>query len=105
MSEKWKTKTLLHNPIQVFIGILFATNHFAKRIAIRKTWMQSSAIKASDVVVCFFCGSVDETIQILKGYENDIRFTTSSVTLMKHNLFLAHRKVIIIKFILRSFLT
>ncbi|GJV25257.1 hydroxyproline O-galactosyltransferase GALT2 [Tanacetum coccineum] len=54
MSEKWKTKPLPHNPIRVFIGILSATNHFAERMAIRKTWMQSSAIKASDVVVRFF---------------------------------------------------
>ncbi|GJR79141.1 hydroxyproline O-galactosyltransferase GALT2 [Tanacetum coccineum] len=54
MSETWKTKPLPHNPIRVFIGILSATNHFAERMAIRKTWMQSSAIKASDVVVRFF---------------------------------------------------
>nr|GEX18306.1 hydroxyproline O-galactosyltransferase GALT2-like [Tanacetum cinerariifolium] len=54
MSKKWKTKPLPHNPIRVFIGILSATNHFAERMAIRKTWMQSSAIKSSDVVVRFF---------------------------------------------------
>ncbi|KVH89296.1 hypothetical protein Ccrd_008715, partial [Cynara cardunculus var. scolymus] len=54
MSEKWKSKPLPHHPVLVFIGILSATNHFAERMAIRKTWMQSSAIKASNVVVRFF---------------------------------------------------
>lgn len=54
MSEKWKAKPLPRHPVRVFIGILSATNHFAERMAIRKTWMQSLAIKASDVVVRFF---------------------------------------------------
>lgn len=54
MSEKWKAKPLPAHPIRVFIGILSATNHFAERMAIRKTWMQASAIKSSDVVVRFF---------------------------------------------------
>nr|XP_043622577.1 hydroxyproline O-galactosyltransferase GALT2 [Erigeron canadensis] len=54
MSEKWKAKPLPHHPIRVFIGILSATNHFAERMAIRKTWMQSLAIKTSDVAVRFF---------------------------------------------------
>nr|GLL30148.1 hydroxyproline O-galactosyltransferase GALT2-like [Ipomoea trifida]GMD20928.1 hydroxyproline O-galactosyltransferase GALT2 [Ipomoea batatas]GMD25359.1 hydroxyproline O-galactosyltransferase GALT2 [Ipomoea batatas]GMD25404.1 hydroxyproline O-galactosyltransferase GALT2 [Ipomoea batatas]GME16940.1 hydroxyproline O-galactosyltransferase GALT2 [Ipomoea batatas] len=53
-SEKWKSHPLPQNPIQVFIGTLSATNHFAERMAIRKTWMQSQAIKSSDVVVRFF---------------------------------------------------
>ncbi|KAL4563508.1 hypothetical protein LXL04_027551 [Taraxacum kok-saghyz] len=54
MSEKWKAKPLPGHPIRVFVGILSATNHFAERMAIRKTWMQSSAVKSSDVVVRFF---------------------------------------------------
>ncbi|XP_076951454.1 hydroxyproline O-galactosyltransferase GALT2-like [Bidens hawaiensis] len=54
MSEKWKAKPLPRHRTRVFIGILFATNHFAERMAIRKTWMQSSAVKSSDVVVRFF---------------------------------------------------
>ncbi|XP_076896654.1 hydroxyproline O-galactosyltransferase GALT2-like [Bidens hawaiensis] len=54
MSEKWKAKPLPRHHIRVFIGILSATNHFAERMAIRKTWMQSSAVKSSDVVVRFF---------------------------------------------------
>lgn len=58
MSEKWKAKPLPAHPIRVFIGILSATNHFAERMAIRKTWMQASAIKSSDVVVRFFVALV-----------------------------------------------
>lgn len=54
MSEKWKAKPLPRRPIRLFIGILSATNHFAERMAVRKTWMQYSAIKSSEVVVRFF---------------------------------------------------
>ncbi|XP_017235847.1 hydroxyproline O-galactosyltransferase GALT2-like isoform X2 [Daucus carota subsp. sativus] len=54
MSEKWKSQPLLNGPTQLFIGVLSATNHFAERMAVRKTWMQASAIKSSIVVVRFF---------------------------------------------------
>ncbi|XP_043689534.1 hydroxyproline O-galactosyltransferase GALT2-like [Telopea speciosissima] len=54
MSEKWKAHPLPKTPVQLFIGILSASNHFAERMAIRKTWMQSSEIKSSNVVVRFF---------------------------------------------------
>ncbi|KAJ6741476.1 HYDROXYPROLINE O-GALACTOSYLTRANSFERASE GALT2 [Salix viminalis] len=54
MSEKWKAHPLPKSPIQLFIGILSATNHFAERMAVRKTWMQSSVIKSSNVVARFF---------------------------------------------------
>ncbi|KAK6932127.1 LOW QUALITY PROTEIN: Galectin, carbohydrate recognition domain [Dillenia turbinata] len=54
MSGKWKVRPLPKTPIHLFIGVLSATNHFAERMAIRKTWMQSSAIKSSDVVARFF---------------------------------------------------
>ncbi|KAH7545190.1 hypothetical protein FEM48_Zijuj01G0067600 [Ziziphus jujuba var. spinosa] len=54
MSQKWKAHPLPNSPIQLFIGVLSATNHFAERMAVRKTWMQSSAIKSSSVVVRFF---------------------------------------------------
>lgn len=53
-SEKWKSLPLPQNRIQLFIGVLSATNHFAERMAIRKTWMRASAIKSSDIVVRFF---------------------------------------------------
>ncbi|XP_020268939.1 hydroxyproline O-galactosyltransferase GALT2-like isoform X1 [Asparagus officinalis] len=54
MSDKWKSPPLPEEPIQLFIGILSATNHFAERMAVRKTWMQSSNIKSSNVVARFF---------------------------------------------------
>ncbi|KAF9679375.1 hypothetical protein SADUNF_Sadunf06G0008600 [Salix dunnii] len=54
MSEKWKAQPLPKSPVQLFIGILSATNHFAERMAVRKTWMQSSVIKSSNVVARFF---------------------------------------------------
>ena len=41
-----------------FIGILSAANHFAERMAIRKTWMQSKMIKTSKVVARFFIAMV-----------------------------------------------
>ncbi|CAA2976017.1 hydroxyproline O-galactosyltransferase GALT2 [Olea europaea subsp. europaea] len=52
--EKWKSQPIPQSNIQLFIGVLSATNHFAERMAIRKTWMQSSAIKSSKVAVRFF---------------------------------------------------
>ncbi|XP_050232701.1 hydroxyproline O-galactosyltransferase GALT2 [Mercurialis annua] len=54
MSDKWKSQPLPKSPVQLFIGILSASNHFAERMAVRKTWMQSAPIKSSSVVVRFF---------------------------------------------------
>ncbi|XP_062161735.1 hydroxyproline O-galactosyltransferase GALT2-like isoform X2 [Alnus glutinosa] len=53
-SDKWKTHPTPKSKIQVFVGVLSATNHFAERMAVRKTWMQATAIKSSNVVVPFF---------------------------------------------------
>ncbi|MED6192648.1 Hydroxyproline O-galactosyltransferase galt2 [Stylosanthes scabra] len=54
MSEAWKASPLPKHPIKLFIGVLSASNHFAERMAVRKTWMQSPEVKYSDVVVRFF---------------------------------------------------
>ncbi|OIW00638.1 hypothetical protein TanjilG_09119 [Lupinus angustifolius] len=54
MSETWKASPLPKHPIKLFIGILSASNHFSERMAVRKTWMQSTAVKSSDVVARFF---------------------------------------------------
>lgn len=59
MSEKWRAQPLPKNPIQLFIGILSAANHFAERMAVRKTWMQYSAIKSSNAVARFFVALVN----------------------------------------------
>lgn len=53
-SEKWKAHSLSESQFQLFIGVLSATNHFAERMTIRKTWMQSVAVKSSKVAVRFF---------------------------------------------------
>ena len=58
MSETWKASPLPKHPIKLFIGVLSASNHFAERMAVRKTWMQSAAIKSSDVVARFFVALV-----------------------------------------------
>ncbi|CAN6343863.1 unnamed protein product [Urochloa humidicola] len=54
MSEKWKARPVPEEPIQLFVGILSATNHFAERMAIRKTWMQFPATQLGNVVARFF---------------------------------------------------
>ncbi|ONK67330.1 uncharacterized protein A4U43_C06F19030 [Asparagus officinalis] len=53
-SERWKSHPVLRGPVHLFIGILSATNHFAERMAVRKTWMQYPDIKSSYVVARFF---------------------------------------------------
>ncbi|TVU49055.1 hypothetical protein EJB05_00346, partial [Eragrostis curvula] len=54
MTDRWKARPLPEEPIQLFIGILSATNHFAERMAIRKTWMQFPAIQLGNAVARFF---------------------------------------------------
>ncbi|XP_062203037.1 hydroxyproline O-galactosyltransferase GALT2-like [Phragmites australis] len=54
MSDRWTARPVPQEPIQLFIGILSATNHFAERMAIRKTWMQFPAIQLGNVVARFF---------------------------------------------------
>ncbi|XP_074276664.1 hydroxyproline O-galactosyltransferase GALT2 [Silene latifolia] len=54
MSPRWKVSALAKKPIPLFIGVLSATNHFAERMALRKSWMQSPEIKSSNVAVRFF---------------------------------------------------
>ncbi|KAK3027863.1 hypothetical protein RJ639_041497 [Escallonia herrerae] len=54
MSTKWKAPSLPDRPVELFIGILSAGNHFAERMAVRKSWMQHTLIKSSTVVARFF---------------------------------------------------
>lgn len=54
MSNKWKAPPLPEGPIDLLIGVLSASNHFAERMAVRKTWMQSQLIRSSKVVARFF---------------------------------------------------
>lgn len=76
-SEKWKSTSVPQGHVQLFIGVLSASNHFAERMAIRKTWMQSRPVKTSKVAVRFFVAlnSKKEVNAILKkeaAYFGDI---------------------------------
>ncbi|CAN4086102.1 unnamed protein product [Withania somnifera] len=54
MSNIWKAPPLTDQPVDMFIGILSAGNHFAERMAIRRSWMQNKLIRSSNVVARFF---------------------------------------------------
>ncbi|KAL3640637.1 Hydroxyproline O-galactosyltransferase galt6 [Castilleja foliolosa] len=54
LSEKWKAPPIPSGSVELFIGILSAGNHFAERMAVRKSWMQHKLIKSFNVVVRFF---------------------------------------------------
>lgn len=60
MSTKWQAATLPERPVELFIGILSAGNHFAERMAVRKSWMQHELVKSSNVVARFFVALVIE---------------------------------------------
>ncbi|XP_068643155.1 hydroxyproline O-galactosyltransferase GALT6-like [Aristolochia californica] len=53
-STRWQAPPLPHGPVELFIGILSAGNHFAERMAVRKSWLQFKQIKSSNVVARFF---------------------------------------------------
>ncbi|KAJ4747099.1 hypothetical protein LUZ62_052469 [Rhynchospora pubera] len=53
MSPQWKAPDLSDDPVELFIGILSAGNHFAERMAVRKSWM-SSVRKSNNIVARFF---------------------------------------------------
>ncbi|CAN4088179.1 unnamed protein product [Withania somnifera] len=54
MSNIWKAPPLVDQPVDMFIGILSAGNHFAERMAIRRSWMRNQLIRSSNVVARFF---------------------------------------------------
>ncbi|WOL04197.1 hydroxyproline O-galactosyltransferase GALT6 isoform X1 [Canna indica] len=53
MSAQWQAPPLPDEPVELFIGILSAGNHFAERMAVRKSWM-SAVRRSSNVVARFF---------------------------------------------------
>ncbi|KAK4263367.1 hypothetical protein QN277_028789 [Acacia crassicarpa] len=72
MHPEWKAPPLLHVNVELFIGILSAGNHFAERMAVRKSWMQHKLIKSSRVVARFFValhGRKDINVEIKKEAE------------------------------------
>lgn len=58
MTSTWKAPSLPNEPVEMFIGILSAGNHFAERMAVRKSWMQHKLIRSSKVVARFFVALV-----------------------------------------------
>ncbi|KAF8079621.1 hypothetical protein N665_1013s0018 [Sinapis alba] len=54
MQSIWKAPSLPQKPVELFIGILSAGNHFAERMAVRKSWMQQKLVRSSKVVARFF---------------------------------------------------
>ncbi|XP_076947664.1 hydroxyproline O-galactosyltransferase GALT6-like [Bidens hawaiensis] len=54
MSDKWRAPPLPDGLVDMFVGVLSAGNHFAERMAVRKSWMQHDLIKSSRVVARFF---------------------------------------------------
>lgn len=58
MVTKWKAPPLPYGHVELFIGILSAGNHFAERMAVRKSWMQHKLVKSSRVVARFFVALV-----------------------------------------------
>lgn len=58
MSSRWQAPPLPEGPVELFIGILSAGNHFAERMAVRKSWMQHKFVQSSNVVARFFVALV-----------------------------------------------
>uniref|UniRef100_A0A6N2N3C3 Galectin domain-containing protein n=1 Tax=Salix viminalis TaxID=40686 RepID=A0A6N2N3C3_SALVM len=54
MFKKWQAPPLPNGQPELFIGVLSAGNHFAERMAVRKTWMQHELIRSSKIVARFF---------------------------------------------------
>ncbi|PSS28693.1 Hydroxyproline O-galactosyltransferase [Actinidia chinensis var. chinensis] len=72
MLTKWQAPPLPDGPVQLFIGILSAGNHFAERMAVRKSWMQHSLLKSSNVVARFFValhGRKEVNLELMKEAE------------------------------------
>lgn len=58
MLPRWRAPPLPIEPVELFIGILSAGNHFAERMAVRKSWMQHGSIRSLKVVARFFVAMV-----------------------------------------------
>ncbi|KAL2559596.1 putative beta-1 [Forsythia ovata] len=54
LSTKWQAQPLPTGPVELFIGILSTGNHFAERMAVRKSSMQHGLINSSNFVASFF---------------------------------------------------
>lgn len=57
-SPQYKAPKVPSGPIELFVGIMSGSDHFAERMSVRKTWMQSKSILSSKVVARFFVALV-----------------------------------------------
>lgn len=48
----------LHKPVDLFIGVFSTANNFKRRMAVRRTWMQYTAVRSGAAAVRFFVGLV-----------------------------------------------
>ncbi|GAB4839908.1 Hydroxyproline O-galactosyltransferase galt6 [Ancistrocladus abbreviatus] len=65
MSAEWQAPHLPDGHIDLFIGIISAGDHFAERMAIRKSWLQHNLIRTSTVVARFLLALHErETINV-----------------------------------------
>jgi hypothetical protein len=76
MSEQWKASPLPTESVELFIGILSASNHFAERMAVRKSWMISTR-RSTNAVARFFVAldgkkEVNEELKKEAEYFGDI---------------------------------
>ncbi|EMS67280.1 putative beta-1,3-galactosyltransferase 19 [Triticum urartu] len=71
MSEQWKASPLPTEPDELSIGILYAANHFAERMAVRKSWMIATR-KSSNSVGRFFVALANEELKKEAEFFGDI---------------------------------
>ncbi|KAK6920795.1 Galectin, carbohydrate recognition domain [Dillenia turbinata] len=75
LSREWQAPPLPDGPVEMFIGVLSAGNHFAERMAVRKSWMQHKLIKSSNVVVRFFVALVSKCPDCTFKFGFDLLYT------------------------------
>ncbi|KAH7675446.1 Glycosyl transferase family 31 protein [Dioscorea alata] len=71
MATQWQAPPLPSGPVELFIGILSAGNHFSERMAVRKSWM-ASIRRSPNVVARFFVamhGRKEVNIELKKESE------------------------------------
>ncbi|XP_042034794.1 hydroxyproline O-galactosyltransferase GALT6-like [Salvia splendens] len=73
LSDKWKAPPIPNKPVELFIGILSAGNHFAERMAVRKSWMQHKLIRSSNVVARFFV-AMDKKREVNEQVKKEAEF-------------------------------
>ncbi|KAL1531784.1 hydroxyproline O-galactosyltransferase GALT6-like [Salvia divinorum] len=72
-SDEWKAPPIPDKPVELFIGILSAGNHFAERMATRKSWMQHELIRSSNVVARFFV-AMDKKREVNEEVKKEAEF-------------------------------